>query len=154
MTDALHHLTIDTGHLLATSRADVAEHVIAALQPLIDAEQGAVPATRLWLDLIRPLGPDRRPRDGAAAFSLQVGRGGRVAATNVVCWRAEIADEAWRLVQAPERAPLTGRVIRRPPVPWLATTLHPGVAELDEGEIMALADVERCLAWTLIETPL
>lgn len=153
----LHHLTTLTGHVAPTSRRDVSDHVVATLQAVVDADGGLIPAADVWVDIIRP--PDalrRRPREGAAAFTIQDGRepGGLALATNVACWRQEEEDEAWEMAAVPPSAYTTGRPIVRPPLPWLVTTLLPGLATIERGRIGMLADLERCLAWALIETPI
>lgn len=149
----LTHLTIEAAHAAQTSRSDVGDDIIAAVQPLIDAEEGEIGG--FWLDFIRPLGEGRRPIDGAAAFTIQLGKGGTALASCIVCWREEMARDAWRMVQAPATAPLSGRPVSMPTqTPWLAATLLMGAVRAPDEVVAMLGDLERCVAWALIETPI
>lgn len=39
-----------------------------------------------------------------------------------------------------------------PSVPWLGVILAPAIMELDAEKLMGLADLERCIAWAILET--
>ena len=146
----LHHLTIDTGHLAVTPRSDVSDEAIAWLQPIVDDEQGL--ADVLWFDLIRLMGPERRPK-GAAACTIHLGHGGPALVQCVICWRSEDAETAWTALSIPEIAPVTGRRLSVPSLPWLATKLLPGIESAPQEVVAMLGDAQRCIAWTIIETP-
>jgi hypothetical protein len=148
----LSHLTIETGHCAVTPRSDIADEIIMRLQPIIDEQGGLIKEAGIYIDIIRPLMASGRPRDGAAAFTLQLGHGGPALASNVVCWQSDMADEAWIMCGNPNRAPLTDQQIVKPNAPWLATMLLPAVVDAPHDAVRLLADLERCLAWTLIET--
>lgn len=158
---ALHHLTIPTGHVAVTSRADVSNLVVDRLAALIDAEGGPVPEIDMYVDILRLIDHEtRRPLDGIAAFTVQLGGrpGGRAVTSNIVCWADQLADQAWATVTdmsatGGEIPSLTGRPITRPDLPWLSSTILPGLLDMPRHDIAALADFERCLAWALIEMP-
>lgn len=145
---SLTHLTMQTDHRIATSRLDVDDAVIAFLDPIIRGGGGVVPPG-FTVSMVRLVGADGRPTDGLAAFTVQMGPGGRALANNVVCWRDAAADDAWTIA--------TGGGALLPPSgrpdapPWLATMICDGLAVLPPDEIPMLADLERCIAWTLIE---
>jgi hypothetical protein len=40
---------------------------------------------------------------------------------------------------------------RQPPIPWLSVALWPGLAAAGEEVVGLLGDLERCVAWVLIE---
>ena len=42
--------------------------------------------------------------------------------------------------------------LRRPSAPWLAVRLEEGVTSIPPLDVLALGDLERCLAWTWLET--
>lgn len=158
MTPTLRHLTIQTGHVAETSRADVSDRVLMQLQPLIDSYCGGlVPTTDLHVSVMRPGETDRaRPIEGLAGFTIQQGWGGPTLATNIVCWDDSLADQGWDMLCAPALSPVTGNPIVRPAgTPWLATTLHlDALAAAPRDTLQMLGDLERCLAWAIIETPL
>ena len=67
----LHHLTLNTGHVAATSRSDVADGVIDRLLPVLDAQGGPVPVLPGWhLDLFFPVQPDGGVRPGSAFYQV------------------------------------------------------------------------------------
>jgi len=160
MFDALTHITIATGHSAVTARSDVAGEVLMRLQPVIDAESGSIPLAGVYLDFVRPLDPvTHKPRGGAAAWSILGGLKppAPLLAQCVVCWDEDVAAECWEMVLHMQRA--TGmepspRAKRPETLPWLAVVIAPGMASASHETVSMLGDMERCLAWVLIETPL
>ncbi|WP_127078319.1 hypothetical protein [Rhodomicrobium lacus] len=156
----LTHITLLTGHAATFDRGTVRDDVLMQLQPLVDLGQGAVPATRLLVDILRPIDSrTSRPINGSAGFILFWER--RAHETQVarcmVCWLEATSRDAWDLACVAQRAsgdaahPLS----RRPStVPWLATALSAQTEIMPREEMAALGDLTRSLAWTIIETPL
>ena len=74
----------------------------------------------------------------------------------VACWRADREADAWR--QFCDLVDIGGKLWqhaqdREPPdLPWLAVHLLPYIAALSPETLMMLGDLERCLAWALIES--
>src|SRR3954451_13824393 len=85
-------------------------------------------------------------RDGGAAlFRL----GEPAAVVCGVCWREDRAPATWgKLLAVVDIRGVRVPSVRRPPVPWLVVVL---VAALPPETVERLADLERCVAWVLIE---
>jgi len=146
----LTHLTSTTGHVARTPRADVADEVIALLAPIVAAGGGQVPHTPEWhLDLW--------PEAGWAAFQLARGpasseAGKRPYFMAVACWQEDVTPEAWAQAhKLAQLAPPDQLPADPPPLPWLSVTLLPAVLLLPRERIGMLGDLERCVAWTLVE---
>jgi hypothetical protein len=159
MFDTLTHITLVTGHTAVTARREVRDEVLMRLQPIIDAEAGPVPEAGVYLDFIRPLDPKtHRPRDGAAAWSILGGLKppAPLLAQCVVCWKDSISEECWGMIESMQEVsglPASPRTKRPGKVPWLAVVLGAGIVSAPKNTIALLGDLERCVAWTLIETP-
>ncbi len=67
----LSHLTLNTGYIARTGRAEVADEVVTLLLPVLDAGGGAVPGMPGWfLNVIFPIAPSGARLDGAAFFQV------------------------------------------------------------------------------------
>jgi hypothetical protein len=159
----LHHITLNTGHIAKTSRSDVHPHIIDFLLPILDAEGGPVPGLPGWhLSLLFPLDDRGAPRPGAAFFQIADERGTseRPAVVAMACWSDTMQAKAWEHTIASYRAwelalqacefwhdPPTNP----PPLPWLAICLTPWINAASMSAVQALGDLERCIAWGLIE---
>lgn len=156
---ALHHRTLNTGHVANTPRADAAQPVIDQLLPLVDAGGGPVPGLPGWhVAVIRS--PDQ---PGAAFFQLAQAPGltRTPAVMAVACWRRPDHRVAWEQAVLGYRAlhgPLSSLGLWHPPppspppaLPWLAVWLTPHLATIDPADLAALGDLERCVAWALAE---
>ena len=93
----LHHLTLNTGHVARSLRADLRQDVIDQILPMVDADEGTFPALGLAFDVMRPLDAQGRPRPGAAFFQLAeaAGRSREPYAMCIGCWRPGLSREAW-----------------------------------------------------------
>ena len=71
----------------------------------------------------------------------------------VACWRADREAEAWRQFRAIV-AEFAGKLPDREPpdLPWLAVYVLPYTLTLPPETVTMLGDLERCLAWALIES--
>lgn len=150
----LAHITSTTGDIRMSPRAEVSTEVIAFLRPLIERGGGQIPHIPAWHLDFWP-----RTAGGASVFQIAPRRASEPGGTNpyimaVACWRADVSDDAWH--QAHELARLVPGVpvllAETPPaVPWLVVTLFPGALALRPDRLPQLADLERCVAWALIE---
>ena len=138
-TPSLAHLTMNTGDLVHSPRDQVLPATVAWLAPLVRAGKG------------EPAGiPFEVTRRGEGTALFVIGRPAAVACG--VCWAEDRAAAAWGAmlavmgVQGVPAAPAG-----RPPVPWLAVAFLPAMAALPPETLVKLGDMERCLAWTLIE---
>lgn len=146
----LNHITLTTGHLARTSRADVTDETIAALTLWLDQALDSEPP----VPLPGPLGS----RDGFSAAPYTV-NGALVCTvygqdaplvTFGVAQRSRHATELWALLVAQFGAVQN---LKMPSTPWCAVAIHPAFA----GQLNASAwvgDFERCVAWTWLATAL
>ena len=144
----INHITLSTGHLARTSRADVADATIKSLRPWLKA----------CMDYIDPY-PLPGPLGARDGFVMSAGAecGGLVChvghqidgplVTFGVATRSRQSDElwAWMCAQYGSKADLLA-----PGTPWCAVALHPAFA-LQHGVSAWMGDFERCVAWTWLE---
>lgn len=136
---ALHHVTLNTGHLLISARSEVLPQTRAWLTPMLRAGKGAPAGI--------PFEVTSRT-DGTALFAI----GSPPAVLCATCWQADRSDDAWRAMLALMREQGMMQAPAGPPaVPWLAVLMLPAMFGLPAETTMALADAERCVAWGLIE---
>ena len=149
----MHHYTFNTGHSRVSPRSEVADNVIEALRPMARTGQYRIPGFG-YLSVIVTV------TEGQAIFSIladhkpkpmPVIHGG-------VAW-----TEAGRTILERELEKINAaggaRVVpdhqiaeKSPPgVPWCGVIMFDSVALLGE-DVAAIADFERCLAWTIIES--
>jgi hypothetical protein len=134
------HVTLQTGHTSRSYRQDVSDATIARLRPLVGTD-----------------GAYEIP--GVSARRLQVTRTGRlllatVQAETPICTlaiadRSVGADRLWEMIHESTRTATSPA--RPPPAPWCAARLEPGFASC-QGDAAWLADFQRCLAWTFLES--
>ena len=131
--------------------------------PLIDAEGGAIPGIEGWfVDLLSPLDAQGAIRRGAAFFQIadEPGTSKRPVVMAFACWSHDMTEEVWQQVslgyQAMRQPLQVSELWRDPPsrppaVPWLAVWLMPFLITADVETVALLGDLERCLAWALME---
>lgn len=134
------HVTLQTGHASRSYRQDVSDHTIATLRPLVCAD-----------------GEYEIP--GVAARKLRVTRTGRllfatILAEDPICTlaiadRSVGADRLWEMIH--ERTKAATDPSRPPAAPWCAARFEPGFTAYHEDPAW-LADFQRCLAWTFLES--
>ena len=158
----LSHLTLNTGHLARTARAEVGSDVVSYLLPIIDAEGGAVPGMPGWfLDFMFPIGQDGGRLDGGVFFQIadEPGTSKRPVVMAVAAWTEAMAGSAWEQAMLGYRAQqpaLAAFGLWReppdgtPPLPWLAVWLTPFAGLADAQAMQAFGDLERCVVWALI----
>ena len=143
----LTHITTITGHTATVPRSRVGGRAIERLTPIVRDEEGAIVELGLFVDLNRLRGPYGAL--AAATWSLHVGASekGPPLLSCVAAWSPATSAEAWRLVAKASPAQAIGLA---PPTPWLATILLPPAAADDAERLATLADLDQCIAWTLI----
>jgi len=158
----LSHLTLNTGYIARTGRAEVADEVVTLLLPVLDAGGGAVPGMPGWfLDVMFPMAPSGARLDGAAVFQVadEPGTSKWPVVVAVSAWHKDVAASAWEQAMARYRAQqrrLTHVLLWQeppaasPPLPWLAVWLTPFFGLADAKTLEAFGDLERCVAWALI----
>lgn len=145
----LHHLTLNTGHLRLSPRAEVSEEVIAVLRPLVAKGSAPVPGMAGWhLHFVFP-------EDGAVFFQIadRPGLSKTPVLMAIVAWQAEAAATAWKTATTSYKqicGPGCLAPPAMPPVPWLAVWLTPFAGRVRPDELFAFGDLERCVAWAVI----
>lgn len=137
------HVTLNTGHSRVSPRSEVSDDVIAALRPVVRAGGGMLPGPPGYRLVLTREGRN-------AAYTIhRVDDGGAVAplVTCIVSQTPGVWGAVWPRVTKGVR---TRRPLVEPALPWLAVDIHPTVA-LDNASMEWLGDLERCVAWTIIE---
>jgi hypothetical protein len=135
----LTHLVVNTGILLPSPKGQAGPEAVQTLAPMVAAGRGE-PAGIPFVVTHRG--------EGVASFEL----GRPPAELGTVCWSVTRSAEAWPRVLRTMRAEAATRPpVDPPPVPWLAVLTLPPLHALPVGTVLQLADLERCLAWALIE---
>lgn len=130
------HLTLNTGHIRVSPRNEVSNDVIAALQPVVRAGGGLLPGPPGYRMTI-----DREGRN--AVYTIYRIDDGGATAPLVTCTLAQEASMRTMTMSVQGMA----MPVR---YPWLAVEIH-GSALADPESIGWLGDLERCIAWTIIE---
>jgi hypothetical protein len=127
---------MNTGDLVHCLRDRVPPETAAWLAPMVAAGRGEAAG------ILFAIG---RRDVGAALFRL----GEPAAVVCGVCWREDRAPATWgKLLAVVDIRGMRVPPVERPPVPWLAVML---MAALLPETVERLADLERCIAWALIE---
>ena len=153
----INHITLNTGYLARTQRADVPPEVTALLAPWLQgiansgqahplpvpelahiSAQAFVQDGGLAVTVSAPVGPHSpgRPHAGAVAPLVTFG----------VAQRSRQGAALWALLI---RAFPVKQGLQQPEAPWLAVALHPSAAAYT-GALDWLGDFERCIAWAWI----
>jgi hypothetical protein len=98
MLAILWHYTANTGHVAETGRAEIDQHAIDILLPIVDAQEGDLPEIGVGIDIMTPLNDQRRRLPGATYF--QIGPAGERMSPApyvmaVACWRINREADAW-----------------------------------------------------------
>jgi hypothetical protein len=160
----LYHVTLTSGHHRWSPRADVDDAVIAGLAPLVAGAEAGVPQLIArpggtgWISL-RRLDPGAAGSRHVAAWSLDDGDNpARPSLVTVaLAMAARPGNGLWRTLHAQLGLTPPGfrtRADQPAPFPWLAAAVHLPLALHPDAKALAaeLGDLERCIAWTWIET--
>lgn len=128
------HLTLNTGHARVSPRAEVADHVLPIVAPLLKPGRHAVPGVIGGYELAVPV--------------CEAGWLGTVyQATLPIATIGVAADDADAAVIWPALLAVYRQPAKMPQPPWCSVVLHLVAPAYDW-----LGDFERCLAWTWIES--
>lgn len=141
MTDTLEHITLTTGASRHSARSEVSGAAINATRTALATGDGHISDTGWQIELL-PIA------EGGHAYKLS--HSGKPIAVCWLCTDDEHSVAFWRSAISGPKPPGT-RI--HPPlgVPWLASALLAGALEADRGILMECADLERCVAWMLLE---
>ncbi|HTV33263.1 MAG TPA: hypothetical protein VME69_09205 [Methylocella sp.] len=134
------HVTLQTGQSSRSYRQDIADAAIHALRPLLRADgEYPIPSVadrRLWVT-----------RTGRLLLATVLAE--TSICTMAVADRSVGAQKLWHMIH---KGVETATDPESPPrAPWCAARIEPGFSShLDDREW--LADFQRCLAWTWIES--
>lgn len=149
----IHHITLNTGHVARTPRAEVSEVAMAAMVQWLDraldspgervalpvpklAEFGAIALTEGGALVVTIYGPS-----GAVDRGMPYAAKPQPLITFAVARRSRQGAAAWRSLNQ-----MAGTTGNQPPEPWCAVVLHPQLA-MYIGATQWIADLERCIAW-------
>jgi len=136
---SLAHLTMNTGDLVRSSRDQALPRATEWLARAAAAGRGEAAGIPFVID-----------RRGEATALFHIGEPSAVVCG--VCWREDRAPAAWgALLAVVDIQSIRMAPVRRPPVPWLVVVLMPALAVLPPERLIQLGEMERCLAWCLIE---
>lgn len=146
------HVTLNTGHTVEQSLADIGEAAVQVLRPLVAAVAGSLPA---------PFGAFRveiTRGDGGAVFT--VSRAREPIVTCGVAWTAPGAAEIWPAVEglylgvsdAFTAAGINAEPVEPDRLPWLAVVLLPALMAQSRADVGWLGDFERCMAVALMDS--
>lgn len=146
---SLVHYTLNTDHTTVSHRIDVSDEIIRLLAPVVRTGVRLVPRLeeyQLWVV----------ESPGAAVFTL-MRRDDELLIHCALAWTETGAQEAWQgLKQIYEYAfdDLHAKPEASIPtrLPWLSAVLFPGCAQLSPEQMYMMDDLERCIAWTILET--
>lgn len=135
------HYTLNTGHGRLTDRSEVSEETIELLRPVVRAGGGRLP---VGFRVVMSPGE-------AGGWLYTIYQREIPVATCGLARTEEQSREVWPyLVDLAERMVLP-RPKRAPSVPWLSVVVLPTAGMIDRETLMATADLERCIAWTILE---
>lgn len=142
------HYTVNTGHTNDSPRSAVGEDIIQMLSPVVRAGRSPIPRFedyQLWVT----------ESPGAVVFTIMRINGEPL----ILCGLAwttkgaqalwpdlkEIYDNAYASVHDQPEASMPTRL------PWLSVVLFPGCARVNPEHMYMMGDLERCIAWTILE---
>ena len=151
----LHHLTINTGHLVRSARCDVGDDVVTAVRErlefalttggsIIDFPAPDPTGLSVVADgrgLIATLWTPMTSRDAIVADAAQ--SPWRPLVTLGVAPTSKVAARLWPMIEAACDRPACG--LQRPQAPWATAVLH--VADT----AIWIGDAERVIAWAWID---
>lgn len=142
----LAHLTLNTGHLRMSPRAEVTDAAIRLLDPVVrDTTPAGVTVAGVTIRM-------QRAKRGA---SFTLGIDGHAMIVGALVWDDATAEHTWTSCVDLYRAQNHAEPPTEMPyhIPWIAiqmpvAALLSGIGTPDEW--MQLADLERCIAWTIL----
>ncbi len=157
MTDRyLHHVTLSTGHTRRSYREEVTEEALAVVSDLLAR---ALAGERVVLPVLDPpchLTADTRGGTSLVAYVSLDATDERLVTVGVAS-RSTAGASHWRWLhehRVTETQPVKTDAERCPPEPWCAARLEPGIGTVRAAQVpqlmMAIADLERVLAWAWI----
>jgi hypothetical protein len=138
----LNYYIVNTRRGRLSDRSEVEEGLLRVIRPIVQAGGGELPGG-LRVEITR---------HASGGHVLTVYRGDATVATCGLAVDDTQASQMWP--QLTNLAQLLGfrRPKRQPPTPWLSVLILPGLAQVDPGPAGMLGELERCLAWAILES--
>jgi len=152
----INNLTLTTGHNARTSRADVADDVLAIVAPWLQSIVSTGQKTHLPVPALSHFSAVAYVQDGGLIVTVYGPSGphreGQPASADIplvtfgVAQRSRHSEPLWAMLLANFEHP---EGIKQPTAPWCAVAMHPSIMA-HASAIGWLADFERCVAWAWI----
>jgi hypothetical protein len=137
MADFIEHLTLISGHTRRSPRFEVNSGTVDYIRDRIANREGKLDPTD-WQVKLRPM-PELKH-----SYVFDLYHSGERVVACYLCTHVEEHDGMWNAIK---QAGLRGKA-KEPKVPWLACAVI-GIAAPDV--LMEAGDLERCVAWALME---
>lgn len=140
---SIEHVTITTGAARRSDRREVSSEVIDKVRESIANHGGKLWDTGWSVALLRS-------PEGGHVYDLA--HEGKAIVSCWLCVDDAVSDDMWRAVSS--GAPPKIKLSKPDRAPWLAVSLLPDAVEIAlraPAVLMEAADLERCVAWALIE---
>lgn len=137
------HLTLSTGHLRNSPRSEVHRDTIKYLRPYVTGACGEIGDTGWTVRMVEGIAP------GSCGFTLH--HSGLWLLSCYMAWTTDADMPMWDIVKQVSKTTLP----KPDTVPWLAVYFMPDFPLIGlkaPHAIMEAGDLERCIAWTVIET--
>lgn len=143
------HYTLNSGHTNDSPRKDVGDDIIQLLAPIVDKRESPIPRLddyQLWTTRT----------SGAALFTILRASNQEPLIHCALAWAKEGAQLLWpgfKQVYDDAFGPWPGKIAAVMParLPWLSVVLFPGCARVNPEHMYMMGDLERCIAWTILE---
>ena len=152
----INHLSLTTGHNARTSRADVADDVLAIVAPWLQSIVGTGQKSPLPIPTLSHFGAIAYVQDGVLIVTVYGPSvphlDGQPASTDIplvtfgVAQRSRHSEPLWAMLMENFENPAG---IKQPGTPWCAVVMHLSIMAYADA-IGWLADFERCVAWAWI----
>lgn len=152
----INHTTLTTGHNARTSRADVADDVLAIVAPWLQSIVGAGQKSPMPVQALSHFSAIAYVQDGGLIVTVYGPDGpherGQPANADIplvtfgVAQRSRHSEPLWAMLLANFDHP---EGIKQPGTPWCAVVMHLSIMAYADA-IDWLADFERCVAWAWI----
>lgn len=133
------HLSLFTGHLRNSPRKEVHRETIEKLMPYVTSAGGQIDDTGWTVKMIQGAAP------GSCCFELH--HSGFWLFSCYMAWTTTADAPMWDVVRQISKT----RIAKPKSVPWLAVHAMPTLMLAPPHAIMEAGDLERCIAWTVIE---
>jgi len=136
---------MNTGHERQSPRHEVGDEVIDLLRPIIQRGAGEISDTRWGIRMVEGAAP------GSCGFTLHYD--GSWIVSCYMAWSKEGANAMWPIAKHTAGLHVVGQPYTRPAAPpWIAVVMMPKAFSSGIEALMEAGDLERCVAWTVLET--